>query len=148
MCCFPQMVSECQRFDTPDGFFVLLEILLWVSSWLANVEFGRVWWGWCWAPEVGRAELACWERRSLLMLTWCLPGQSSTTVKPFKLFLCSAVKALHGVTAEPPHVSDSFSQLFILLLLRAFLDDFCLEEHELFEQPKKDFVDLSNCHCF
>lgn len=37
------MVSECQRFDTPDGFFVLLEILLWFSSLLANVQFGRAW---------------------------------------------------------------------------------------------------------
>lgn len=44
-----------------------------------------------------RAELDCWERLFLLMLTWCQPGQSSTTVKPFKLILCSAVKAFHGV---------------------------------------------------
>lgn len=44
------MVSECQRFDTPDGFFVLLEILLWVSSSPANVQFGRAW-------ELGKAGL-------------------------------------------------------------------------------------------
>lgn len=37
------MVSECQRFDTPDRFFVLLEILLWISFSLANVQFGRTW---------------------------------------------------------------------------------------------------------
>lgn len=51
---------------------------------------------------------------------------------------CSQSKQFHEVTTKPPHVSDSFSQLFILLLLGEFLeDDFCLEEHELLEQPKK-----------
>lgn len=85
------MVSECQRFDTPDGFFVLLEILLWVSSSLANVQFGRAW-ELCGA---GFGESRAWllGKKFPLDGDLCLPGQSSTSVKPFRLALCSVLKA-------------------------------------------------------